>query len=198
MSPSPNVASALPIRVPPRPNPALALPNPGASKPQPGFGIASLGAAQPLGTSHPAGTVGWTLTHAQPGHHSPRPEVKRSCRTPCRTEGARVRLTKALTFSLSTKLSHESCWGCSGSEGSVSGGGVRTTSGDRVPHTGGSIWCPHSTPPAKPVLTPAPTPAPTETGRVEAGASSQSYEIIHKYIKNTQSAPSPPSPISGH
>lgn len=172
--------------MPPSPSVASASFTPDASKPQLGFGIAHPGASKPLGTSHPTGAVGWTFTRAQPRHHSPRPEVKRSCRTPCRTEGARVRLMKALTFSLSTKLSHESCWGCSGSEGSASGWRARIASGRPVLCTGGSPCCPCSTPPAKSVPTPVPTP-----GRVEAGASSQRYEIIHKYIKNTQAAPSP-------
>lgn len=156
--------STLLTQMPPSPNLASALLIPDASKPHLSFGITHPGASKPLSTSYPAGAAGWTLTRAQPGCHSPRPEVKRSCRTPCRTEGARVRLTKALTFSLSTKPSHESCWGCSGSEGSMSGWGARTASVGRVPHSGGSPWCPHSTPPAKPMPTPVPTPAPTRQG----------------------------------
>lgn len=136
--------------------------DPGASKTQLGFGTAHPGASKPLSAAHPGaskaqlgfgadkGAKGPRLDPLQP--HSPRPEVKRSCRTPCRTEGARVRLTKALTFSLSTKPSHESCCGCSGSEGSASGWGEETGIRQGSPHTGGvtPYWgaprCPHSTP----------------------------------------------------
>lgn len=44
---------------------------------------------------------------------------------------------KALTLSLSTKLSHESCWGCSGSEGSVSGWEDKDSISHGVPCAGG-------------------------------------------------------------
>lgn len=52
--------------------------------------------------------------------YSPKPEMKRSCWVPCRTESERVRLTKALTFNLSTSWSHESDCACRGSAGSES------------------------------------------------------------------------------
>lgn len=49
---------------------------------------------------------------------------------------------KALTFSLSTKLSHESCWGCSGSEGSVSGWEDKDSMSHGAPRAGGSLMSP--------------------------------------------------------
>lgn len=46
-------------------------------------------------------------------------------------------------------------------------------------------------PPCKNSANPHTHPITHETRSVEAGASSQRYEIIHKYMKNTQAAPSP-------
>lgn len=69
-------------------------------------------------------------------------------------------------------------------------GSKNSMRGSGTPYQGLTLVSPQH-PPCKTSANPCAHPSTHKTGRVEAGASSQRYEIIHKYIKNTQAAPSP-------